>query len=170
MSFARFLVASLLFSALSLTCGQSVAGDLDQQIAERARLYQESLRQRAAQVSPSFQAKIESQTRNAVAKGLEQWKKGEISIQIVLPHWAESQRIAQFVARHLPGSPPGSPEWNASNGTADLTVSSVKLVMKSLTISAVHFTSIRSVVYPFRQSSESISYFVRIVSTIVQRR
>ena len=172
MSFARFLVGALLVSVPLLTCGQSVADNLDQQIAERTQQYQESLRQRTAQLSPSFQAKIELQTRKTVAKGLEKWKNGEISIRIALPRLAESQRIAQFVARHLPfsGSPAGSFVFGSRTLAIALTVTTGQHVAKPLAIPVFDLAPNRSCVVSEQHSGNILSFFIQIVHTIVQRQ
>ena len=172
----HFVFGLLFFSALFFTAadgrcaGQNVVKNLDQQIAERTRQYQESLRQRAAEISPSFQTKIEAQTEQTVADSLEKWNNGEVDIQIALPHLAELQRVLLFVHRNLPGLPGDSLVWRASGCAAALVVTSVQFVLKSSAIPAANFAPLRSVVSPFRQGGGSISYFIRIVCTIVQRR
>ena len=170
MFFVRLTIGLLFVSALLFTAVQGAAGDVDQQIAERTRQYQEYLRQRAAEISPSFQAKIEAQTEQTVVKGLEKWKIGEIDLCIALPHLAEFQRIFLFATRHLPGSPSDSPVWRAGGCTATLFVTSIQLVLKSSANYAANFASSHSAAYPFRRGGEGVSYFIRIVCTIVQRR
>jgi len=171
MSFVRFAIGSLFVSALFFIAanGWCAEQNIDQQIAERTKQYQESLRQRAAQLSPSLQAKIESQAQQTVAKNTEKWKSGKINIRIALPQWAETQRIAQFVARHLPlpGSPAGSFVWRAGICDAVLTVPSV---LKFFAISVVDSIAVRSFVGLTPRNNDGISYFIRIVCTIVQRR
>jgi hypothetical protein len=177
-SFARFPIGLLFLSALLLTAAEGlcaehdVPNNLDQQIAERTKQYQESLRQRAAQFSPSFQAKIESHVQQTVAKGLEKWKKGEIDIHVALPGWAATYRTAQFVARHLPfsGFPAGSFAVGNSLLNAVLTVTTVQYVLKVLTIPVVDSASVHSsFVGTFRQNRNVLSYFIRIVCILVQR-
>ena len=170
MSFVRLVAGLPIVLSLFLTAGQVWADSLDQQITERARQYQESLRQRAAEISPSFQAKIEAQTEQTVAVGLEKWNNGEIDICVALPHLAEIQRVVLFVTRHFPGSSGDSPVWRDGGCAAALVVTSIQLVLKSSASHPANFTSICSAVSPSRQSGASISYFIRIVSTIVQRR
>jgi hypothetical protein len=170
MSLIRYFFGFLCLSIVWLTAaaGWGAEQSVDLQIAERTRQYQESLRQRAAQLSPSFQAKIESQAQNTVAKRLKQWKKGEIGIQIALPRYSG----ISFVVRHLPfsGSPIGSVVFGDSVLAVALTVTTVKQVLNSSAIHTILYTSIASIVHPFLHSSESISYFTRIIGTIVQRR
>jgi len=168
----RLLISLLLTFVLSLTCGQNVAGSLDQQIAERASQYQESLRLRTAQLSPSLQTKIESQTQKMVTKELEKWKKGEVCIQVALPRRAESRRIAQFLARHLPfsDSPAGSFVFGGGILSTALTVSTGQHVVKPFTIPVFDLMTNRSFITGGRQSGNILSFFIRIVSTIVQRR
>ena len=166
----RFTIGLLFVSALLFTAVQGAADDLDQQIAERTRQYQESLRQRAAEISPSFQANIEVQAEQTVADGLEKWNNGEIALCIALPHLAEVQRILLFVTRYFPGFPSDSPVWRAGGCAVALAVTSLQLVLKSSAIYAVNFASSHSSVYPFRRGGEGISYFIRIACTIVQRR
>jgi len=145
---------------------------LDQQIAERTKQYHETLRQRAEQLSPSFQAKIESQAQRTVVVGLEKWKKGEIDIHVALPGMLETYRTVQFIVRHfpLPGSPAGSFAFGNSLFNAALTVTSVQYIIKALTIPVTEAAIVRSSVSTFRQNGNVLSYFVKIVSTIVQRR
>jgi len=174
-SSVRLTIGSLFVSVLLFAAVQGIAAGsdqhcLDRQIAERTKQYQESLRQRASEVSPSFQAKIEAQAERTVAGGLEKWNNGEIGICIALPHLAELQRVVLFVTRHLPGLPGDSLLWKASGCAAALTVTSIQLAAKSPAIYTATFAPFRSVVSPFRQSSEGISYFILIVCTIVQQR
>ena len=172
----RFVIGWLFVSALLLTAAMGWCADqndttnLDLQIAERTKQYQESLRQRASQVSPSFQATIESQVRRTVAKGLAKWQNGEIDLCIALPNLAERQRVALFAIRHIPGVPTGSLTWKSSDYVATVTVTSVRLVLKSPVISTANFAFIRSFFCSFWQSGECVSYFVRVVWTIVKRR
>ena len=173
MCLSRLLVGLLLVSTFLLACGQSVAGgDLDQQIADRTRQYQESLRQRANQLSPSFQAKVESQTQQTVAKGLEKWKKKEIDIQIALPHLSEARRIAQFLARHLPfsSSPAGSFAFGSGNLGTTLTITTGQHVLKPISIPIANLMANLSFVVGIRQSENIPSFFLQIVCTIVQRQ
>ena len=171
MLFLRFAIGpsfvfALFFTAANGWCSEQT---LDQQIAERATQYQESLRQRAAQLSPSFQAKIEAQARKTVNKNRELWKNGEISLRIALPHWAVAQQIARFVARHLPcsGFPAGLFEFGVGICNAVLTITPV---LQSIAVSVVDSVVVRSFVELTPRNNEGISYFVRIVCTIVQRR
>jgi hypothetical protein len=170
----RVVIGFLFISALWFTAAQGWCAEqnLDQQIAERTRQYQESLRQRALQLSPSLQAKIESQAQQTVAKGLEKWKKGEISIHIALPGRAESIRLARFVARHFPfpGSPSGAFGFGIGSFNAALTITTVQYFLKAWTIPVADSIIVHSSIYPFRQDCNSLSYFVRVVCTIVQRR
>ena len=166
----RSTIGLLFVSILLFTAERGVADDLDQQIAERTRQYQESLRQRAAEISPSFQAKVESQVQQTIAEGLERWTNDEIDLRIALPCVAEVRRVAPFVARHLPGLPDGPLTWRAGNCVAALVVTSVQLVLKSSAIPAANFVPVHSAVSPFRQSSERVSYFIQVVCTLVQRR
>jgi len=176
--FARFTIGLLFVSTLLLTAAggwcaeRNVPSDFDQQIAERIKQYQESLRQRAAQLSPSLQSKIESQAQQTVAKGLEKWENGEIDIQIALPDWVEVHRAAQFVAQHLPfpGSPAGSLAFGNSLLNAALTVTTVQYILKAWVIPVADLAVVRSSVCPSRQGGDVLSYFVGIVCTIVQRR
>ena len=174
MLFVRFAIGSLFLSALFFTAASGWCAEktLDQQIAERTKQYQESLRQRAAQLSPTLQAKIEAQAQQTIAKNTEKWKNGKINIRIALPQWAEARKIAQFVARHLPfsGSPAGSFEWRTGICDAVLTVTSVQSVVKSFAGSMVDSVVAPSFVGLFRRNNGGISYFIRIVCTIVQRR
>ena len=174
MSSLRFVIGSLFIAALFFPAvnGNCAEQNIDQQIAERTRQYQESLRQRARQLSPSFQDKIESQARQTVAKGLKKWNNGELHLRIALPRLAEKRRVAQFVAWYLPNShsPAGSLVNRAGGCAAALTVTSVQLVLKSSAISTADCPFTRSVVFPFRQSENVLSYFIRVVCTIVQRR
>jgi hypothetical protein len=173
MSFVRIITASLFLSVLCFTAarGWCAEENIDQQIAERIRQYQESLRQRAAELSPSLQAKIESQAQKTVAQGTAAWKNGDVNLQIALPRLAEVRRAAQFVSRHLPfsGAPSGSLEFGIGIVDAALTVSTVQYVAKSLSILSAHCI-VRSLVRCSFQQSGGVSYFVRIVCTIVQRR
>jgi len=95
-SLTRFTIVLLFISALLFTAVQGACAErndvdtIDQQIAERTKQYQESLRQRASQLSPSLQAKIESQAEQTVAQGLEKLKNGELDLQIALPGWVET--------------------------------------------------------------------------------
>jgi len=175
-SFVRFPIGLLFLSALLLTAAEGLCAEndnnLDQQIAERTKQYQESLRQRAAQLSPSFQAKIELHVQQTVAKGLEKWKKGEIDIHVALPGWAATYRTVQFVARHLPfsGFPAGSFAVGNSLLNAVLTVTSVQHVLKVVTMPVADSASIRSsFIGTFRQNGNVLSYFIRIVCILVQR-
>ena len=174
MPFIRFAIGSLFVSALFFTAANGWCAEqtLDQQIAERTKQYQESLRQRAAQLSPALQAKIESQARQTVAKNREKWKNGKINIRIALPQWAEAQRIAQFVARYLPlsGSPAGSFALGIGTSAAALTVPSAQTVLKSFVTSVIDSIAVRSFVGLTPRNNDGISYFIRIVCTIVQRR
>jgi len=179
MSFARsttglLLVAALLCTAIGGWCAEhNVPGNLDQQIAERTRQYQESLRQRAQQLSPSLQSKIDKQVQQTVAKGLEKWKNREIDVRLALPGWAESCRVARFVARHLPfsGAPSGSFEFGGGLLDAVLTVTTVQYVLKVLTISIADSAIVRtSSVRAPRQNGNALSYFIQVVCTIVQRQ
>ena len=173
MSVVRFAIGLLFISALLLTSGQGIASELDQQIAERARQYQESLRQRAAKLSPSFQSKIESQSLQTVACNMEKWNNGKVNIRIALPRWAEYQRFTLFVARHFPfsGGPDGSHVWEAINRIAALTVIPVSSVLKLSAIHAANFVPLRSVVPPsFWRGGVGISHFIRVAETIVLRQ
>ena len=182
MSIVRFLIGLLFASALLLTAARGVcaeqkepnnANNIDQQIAERAKQYQESLRQRASQLSPSVQAKIESQVRQTVTKGLKKWKNGEINVRIALPGWAETCRTARFIARHRPfsGSPAGSLDFGIGLGGVALTVTSVQQVLKTWAVSIADSAIVRySSICSFRQNGNVLSYFIRVVCTIVQRR
>ena len=172
----RLTIALLLLSALLLTAVQGRCAEpsnIEQQIAERTKQYQESLRQRASQLSPPLQAKIESQARQTVADGLAKWKSGKINVQLALPGWAETQRLARFAARHLPfsGIPEGVWGFGISGGSAVLTVTSIQQVLKTLTVSIADSAIIRSLcVGSSRKNGAGISYFIRIVCTIVQRQ
>ena len=144
-----------------------------QQIAERTKQYHESLRQRAAHCSPLLQIKVESQARHAVAKGLKKWDSGELNIRIALPQSAEAQLAARFIARHLPcsDSPFGSLVFGIGTTTAALIVTSVQHVLKSFAIPIVDSTVVpASFVCSSQQGDDGISYFVRIIRTIVQRQ
>jgi len=174
MSLIRSVIGLLFLSALFFTAAEGTCTEqnIDQQIAERTKQYQESLRQRAAHISPSFQSKIESQVKQTVSKGLAKWHSGEIGIQIALPCRAEAQRIARFIARHLPfsGFPAGSFVFgNGTSGVA-LTVTSIQSVLKPFAISAINSIAVPSFVGLFQRNNDGISYFVRIACTIVQRR
>ena len=180
MSFVRLLLGSLFLSALLCIAADGWCAEqnvdqqsIDQQVAERTRQYQESLRQRAAQLSPSLQTKIESQVRQTILKNTTAWKNGEVSLQIALPRLAEVRRIAQFIARHRPGSgsPAGSLEFGIGTVHAALTVTTFQSIVKSLSIPSAHFAISRSLAgCPFRHGGNGISYFVRIIGTIVQRQ
>jgi hypothetical protein len=167
-------VSALLFTTAGGWCAEhNGPNNLDRQIAERMKQYQESLRQRAEQLSPSLRDKIESQAQQTVAEGLEKWKNGDVNIHLALPNWVETRCTAQFVARHLPfpGSPAGSLAFGISLFDVALIVTTVQYVLKTLTLpvadsAIVHSSSIRS----FRQNGDVLSYFVRIVCTIVQRQ
>ena len=170
----RFAIVSLFVFALFFTSagGWCAEKTLDQQIAERTKQYQESLRQRATQLSPLLQTKIESQAQQTVAQNMEKWKNGRISLRIALPRLAESRWIAQFVARHLPlpSFPAGSLEFGLGASAIALTVTSIQIVMKSFAISAADSAVIRSFAGQFHRNNDDIPYFIRIVCTIVQRR
>jgi len=177
--FAIRLIPGLLFaSALLLTAAggwcaeQNFLDNIDQQIAERAKQYRETLRQRAEQLSPSLQAEIESQAQRTIAKGLEQWEKGELDIRIALPERAEIWHIAQLLARYSPfsGVPAGSFEFGAGLFVAALTVTSVQHVLRPLAISAPDAVAVVPSAGLLRQGGDGVSYFIRIVLTIVQRR
>ena len=182
MSIVRFLlgllfVSALLFTAVQEVCAEqkepNTANNIDKQIAERTKQYQESLRQRASQLSPSFQAKIESQARQTVAKGLKKWNNGELDLRIALPGWAAAQQAARFVARHLPfsGSPAGSWVFGIGLDSAALTVTSVQQVLKTWTVLIADSAIVRDAsLGSFRQNGNVLSYFIRVVGTIVQRR
>ena len=174
MFFARFITGLLVVSVLLLTTtrGWCAEQNLDCQIAERTQQYQESLRQRAAQLSPSLQSKIEAQAQQTVATGLEKWKNSEIDIQIALPGWAETYRAARFIARYLPfsGSPAGSFAFGNSLLNAAMIVPTVQSVLKSWTIPFADLTIVRPSLGSFRQNGDLLAYFVGIVHTIVQRR
>ena len=164
------LVSALLFMAASGWCAEH---SLDQQIAERMQQYQETLRQRAEQLSPSFQSKIESQAKQTISKGLKKWKNGEINIQIALPGLGETYRTAQFIARHSPfsGIPGSSSEFGNSPFGVALTVTTIQYVLKTLTLPVADSAIVRSYsIGAFRQNRDVLSYFVRIVCTIVQRQ
>lgn len=174
MLYIRFVAGLLFLSALLWTAvsGQCAEQSIEQQISERMRQYQESLRQRAAQLSPSLQSKIESQSQQTVSKGLTAWKKGEVNIHIALPRLAEAQNFVRFIARHLPfsGFPGSSLEFGIGTADAALIVTTVQSILKSVWISSAHFTFLRSfTAYP-SQKSGSISFFVQVVCTIIQRR
>jgi hypothetical protein len=181
MSFVRFTIGLLFVSALLFTAArgvcaeQNTADNIDRQIAERTKQYQESLRQRAAGLSPSLRAKIESQARRTVAKGLTQWKSGELDIQIALPRLAAAQRVARFIVRHLPfsGSPFGSFAFGIGTYPAALTVTSVqhgvKKVLKAFIIPIADSVVLRSSIVP-QNGGGILSYFVRVVGTIILRR
>ena len=160
---------TLLLSAADGRCAEQ---SIDQQITERTKQYQESLRQRAAQLSPSLQAKIEAQAEKTVEKNTAKWKNGEISLRIALPRLAEARWIAQFVAQHCPfsGSPNSSFEWKTGICDAVLTVTSVQSVVKSFAISVFDSAVVPSFVGLTSRNNGGISYFVRIVCTIVQRQ
>jgi hypothetical protein len=170
----RFAIGLLFLSALCFTTasGRCAEQTLDQQIAERTKQYQESLRQRAAQLSPTLQVKIEAQAQQTIAKCTEKWKSGKIDIRIALPQWAEAQRIARFVARHTPfsGSPGGSFEFDIGTSAVALTVTSVQSVLKSFAISVIDSVAVRSFVGLFHRNNDDVSYFIRVVCTIVLRR
>jgi len=178
-SSARFTIVLLFVSALLFTTVQGWCAErndvdtIDQQIAERMKQYQESLRQRASELSPSLQAKIESQAEQTVAKGLEKLKSGELDLQIALPGWVENQRIARFVARHLPfsGAPAGSFVFGIGMSNAALIVPSVQQVLKTLMVSIADSAIVRLLsVSSSQQNGGGSSYFIRVVCTIVQRR
>ena len=170
MSSVRFAIGLLFAFALLLTTEQGTADSLDQQIAERTRQYQESLRQRAAEISPSFQAKIEAQAEQTVTQGLEKWHNGEIDICIALPQLAELQRVILFADRQTPGSPSDSLYWRANGCAAALVVTSIQLVIKASASHPANFASSHSAAYPFRRGGEGISYFIRVICTIVLRQ
>ena len=170
MSCVRFAIGLLFVFALLFTAERGAADDFDQQIAERTKQYQESLRQRAAEISPSFQAKIEAQAKQTVAVGLEKWNNGEIDICIALTQLAELQRVILFVAQQTPSSPSNSLYWRANGCAAALVVTSIQLVLKSSAIYTTNSAPIDSAIAPHQQNSESISYFIRIVCSIVLRQ
>jgi len=170
MSSVRFAIGLLLAFALLFTTERGTADSLDQQIAERTRQYQESLRQRAAEISPSFQAKIEAQAEQTVTQGLEKWHNGEIPLCIALPQLAELQRVILFADRQTPDSPGDPLYWRAGGCAAALVVTSIQLVLKSSAIYTTNSAPIDSAIAPLQQRSESISYFIRIVCTIVLRQ
>ena len=158
------LLLALLLTAVNGRCADQL--DVEQQIAERAKQYQQSLQQRAAEISPTFQAHIETKAQKTVEIGLEKWNNGEIGIQIALPRLAELQQIAQFLAQHFPsGLPSGSFEWTASIGGAVLTVSPAPSVLKLATVFRANDVSVR----PFHRET-SLSYFILIVCTVVLRQ
>ena len=166
--------SALLFIAAEGNCAEQNCAEhsIDRQIAKRTQQYQESLRQRAARMSPEFQSRIESQVKQTVSKGLAKWHSGEISIQIALPRRAEARRIAQFVARHFPfsGSPAGSLVFGSSTLVAAMIVVPVQHVLNSLTLPVADSAGICDSVNLFQQSSNVLSYFIRIACTIMQRR
>ncbi|MDR0326879.1 MAG: hypothetical protein LBI05_01140 [Planctomycetaceae bacterium] len=171
MSLVRFVSGTLCFIAVWLTAaaGWSAEQSIDQQIAERTQQYQESLRQRASQLSPSFQAKVESHAQQTVSRGLEKWKRGEVAIQVALPRWS----ALQFVVRHFPfsGSPAGAFVFGGGTVSAALTVTTFQYVVKSVSTLSASFANLRSfAVSSLLQRNDGISYFVRIVCTIVLRR
>jgi hypothetical protein len=167
---ALLLLSALLLTAIQGRCAEP--NNIEQQIAERTKQYQESLRQRASQLSPSLQAKIELQARQTVADGLAQWKSGKINVQLALPGRAETQRLAQFAARHLPfsGVPEGAWGFGINGSSAVLTVTSVQQILKTLTVSIADSAVIRSLCVGSPRHGIGISYFIRIVCTIVQRQ
>ena len=170
LTISLLFVSALLFTAAVGRCDEK---NLDQQIAERTKQYQESLRQRAAELAPLIQAKIESQARRTVAKGLAKWKNGELHVRIALPQWAEAQLVARFVARHLPfsGSPSGLLVFGSGASGAAVTVTTGQHVLKSFSISAVDSAiSLSSSVCSSRHNSDVLSYFILVIRTVVQRR
>jgi hypothetical protein len=168
-SIGLFVVSVVFVSAANGKCAEQ---NIDQQIVERTRQYQESLRQRAAQLSPSFQAKIESQTQQPIAKCMKKWNNGEISVRIALPRLAEARRMAQFVTRHLPGSdaPAGSLGFGTGMSAVVLTITAVQHVVKSFTTPIADVARVRSGVSVYHQSGNLLSYFIQIACTVVQRR
>lgn len=169
---SRFVTSLLFFSAFVSTaaggwCAEPrTADDIDQQITYRVQQYRESLRQRAEQLSPSLQSTIKSQVQRTVAKGLEKWKNGELHLWIALPARVEALWIAQFLARHT--SFPGETlELGAGMFVATLTITSILHVLLSRAFPVDDVVVVRSV-DSHRQND--ISYFIRIVRTIVQRR
>ena len=178
MGFARCIVGLSLISALLFTAGggwcaeYSAVNNLDHQIAERAKQYRDTLRQRAQQLSPSLQSKIELQAQRTVVTGSEKWKNGEIDVQIALPGWVDAYRAAQFVTRHLPfpGAPTDSFVFGGGQIDAILTVTTVH-ILKVLKIPATHSAIVRySSIGAFWQNRTFLSYFTQIVCSIVQRR
>jgi hypothetical protein len=176
MLFVRLSTGLLFISALFFmaACGQCAeqTNTLDQQIAERTKQYQESLRKRAASLSPSLQAKIDSQARQTVSEGMEKWKKGEVSLRIALPHWADARDTARFLARSLPfsGFPGSSFVFGSDAPTAAVVVVSVQHIVKLFTVPITDFAVNLSFVKLPRESGNVLSYFLLIVRSVVQRR
>lgn len=177
MSLVRVIVGLLFVCVVLCTAAEgwcAVHNDLnlDRQMGERAKQYCESLRQRAQQVAPSLQTKIESQTQQTVVIGLEKWKNGRINIQIALPGYVETYRVTRFFSRHVPfpGSPVGSFATGNSLFNAALTITSVLSILKSFAISVFDSTVVHSFVGLIRQGNEGISSFIQIVRTVVLRR
>jgi len=81
--------------------------------------------------------------------------------------------LTRFVAQHLPfsGAPAGSFVFGIGMSSAALTVPSVQQVLKALAIMVVDSAIVRSLsVCSLRQNGNILSYFIRVVCTIVQRR
>jgi hypothetical protein len=159
-------------NGLSVSNDRNASNDLSRQIAERTKQYQESLRQRAAQLSPALQSKIESQAQKTVAQGLEKWTRGKIDLQMAIPGWMATYRTASFVARHLPfsGSPAGSLAFGSSRLSAALIVTTMPFSPQVGGMPVANSTIVRSSMGSLRQNGDALSYFVGIVCTIVQRR
>ena len=171
--FVRLAIGLLFVSAWAFTAasGKCAEQNIDQKIAERTKQYQESLRQRASQVSPAFQSKIEAQAQKTVAQGLKIWKKGELDMRIALPRWADTQRIVQFVSRHFSGSdtPDGAWGFGTSMLAVAVNVTPVQCVVKSFTIPVADFV-LGYAGRLFRLDGNNLSYFIRVVAAIVQRQ
>ena len=148
---------------------------VDRQIADRITQYRESLRQRAAEISPAFQAKVESQAEQIVADRLEKWYQGEVDINIALPHQAEKQRfetrqITQSLERHVPALPGSSLEWGYNIGEAALTITSSQTVLQSLKNHRINVMNIPATVNSFRKNGVDVSPFLRVLHTVVLRQ
>ncbi|MDR0521418.1 MAG: hypothetical protein LBH00_06155 [Planctomycetaceae bacterium] len=144
----------------------------DRQMAERAAQYQKTLRQRIAQVAPSLQQKTELQIRQTLKKDTALFKAGKLHLSVALPKWKAYQESVRFVAKHSPfsGLPDSAFCFGFGMNAALLTVSAGQYHVKNhaANIAGDVVKNVHSVC-PVHFSGGLLSYFVRIVRSVVLR-
>jgi hypothetical protein len=174
MLFRRLFFLPVFSLALFLTAAGNVRAEqsgFDRQIAERAKQYQETLRQRTAQVAPSLKQKVESQTRQTVNNGLGNLKAGRISLRVALPQWHAAREIARFIAKYVPFSGfPSSFGFGTGTAAPALTVPAGQHHVKNHSAN-VAGTAVQNAhsARPVSQTGNILAYYVRVVRTVVLR-